>query len=231
MKNFLIVGGSSGIGESLVNVLKLKGVHVYATYNKTIVSSDDLNVSYHPLDVSEETLDLSFLPDKLDGFVYCPGSINLKPFHRIPPNEFMEDYQLQVVGAIKVLQQILPNLKKSGDASILFFSTVAVQTGFNFHSQVAASKGAIEGLTKSLAAELAPGVRVNAIAPSITNTPLASKFLNSDAKITANMDRHPLKRIGTPNDIANMASFLLGEESSWITGQIFTVDGGISTIK
>ena len=231
MKNFLIVGGSSGIGESLVNILKLKGVHIYATYNKTIVNSDDLNVSYHPLDVSEETLDLSFLPDKLDGFVYCPGSINLKPFHRIPPNEFMEDYQLQVVGAIKVLQQILPYLKKSKDASILFFSTVAVQTGFNFHSQVAASKGAIEGLTKSLAAEFAPGIRVNAIAPSITNTPLASNFLNSDAKITANIERHPLKRIGTPNDIANMASFLLGEESSWITGQILTVDGGISTIK
>ena len=129
------------------------------------------------------------------------------------------------------MQQILPNLKKSDSASILFFSTVAVQTGFNYHTQVAASKGAIEGLTKSLSAELAPKIRVNAIAPSITDTPLASKFLNSTDKVSANSDRHPLKRIGSPDDIANMASFLLSEESSWITGQILKVDGGISSIK
>lgn len=230
MKNYLIIGGSSGIGKSLANILKEKGNNVFATYNNNVVTSDHENLQYHHLDVTAESLNLSFLPDKIDGFAYCPGSINLKPFHRIVPEKFTEDYQLQVVGAIKVLQEILPKLKKSEAASILLFSSVAVQTGFSFHTQVSASKGAIEGLTKSLAAELAPNIRVNAIAPSITNTPLSSKLLNSEAKIAANEDRHPLKKIGRPEDIANMASFLLSEQSSWMTGQILTIDGGISTI-
>lgn len=231
MKSYLIVGGSSGIGKALVDQLSGQGHQVYATYNQTELVSSEANVSYHQLDVMEDNIDLSFLPEQIDGVVYCPGSINLMPFHRIKPSNFMDDYQLQVVGAVNVLQQVLSRLKKSDSASVLFFSTVAVQTGFNFHAQVAASKGAIEGLTRSLAAEWAPKVRVNAIAPSITNTPLASKLLSSDEKIQANADRHPLKKIGSPEDIANMASFLLSEQSSWVTGQIFTVDGGISSLK
>lgn len=231
MKNYLIVGGSTGIGQALVEQLGIAGDRVYATFNKNETSSPYDNVSYHQLDVMEDELNLSFLPDRLDGFVYCPGSINLKPFARIKPEDFMKDFELQVNGAIKVLQSILSKLKKSEKASVVFFSTVAVQTGFNFHSQVAASKGAIEGLTKALAAELAPRIRVNAIAPSITNTPLASKFLNTDDKTNASIERHPLKKIGTPDDIANMANFLLSDQSSWITGQILTVDGGISSLK
>ena len=186
---------------------------------------------YHNLDVNSTKNDLSYLPEAIDGFAYCPGSINLLPFARIKPEDFVKDFELQVGGAIRILQQILPRLKKSKQSSILFFSTVAVQTGFNFHSQVAASKGAIEGLTRALAAEFAPVIRVNAIAPSITNTPLASRFLSTEDKQKANADRHPLKRIGTPEDIAGMASFLLAGESQWITGQIITIDGGISTLK
>lgn len=231
MKNYLIVGGSSGIGQALVNQLSAQGHNVYATYNKTAVGSTGPKVQYHHLDVTQDALDLSFLPDQIDGLAYCPGSINLMPFHRIKPIKFLEDYQLQVVGAINILQQVLPQLKKSESASVLFFSTVAVQTGFNFHTQVAASKGAIEGLTRSLAAEWAPKIRVNAIAPSITNTRLASKLLSSEDKIQANADRHPLKKIGSPEDIANAASFLLSEQSSWVTGQIINVDGGISSLK
>ena len=231
MKNYLIVGGSSGIGKALVDQMSSQGHRVYATYNKTEANSSDTNVTFHHLDVTQEVLDLSFLPEQLDGVVYCPGSINLMPFHRIKPASFLEDYQLQVVGAINILQLVLPKLKKSTAASVLFFSTVAVQTGFNFHTQVAASKGAIEGLTKSLAAEWAPKIRVNTIAPSITDTPLAAKLLSTDDKIQANADRHPLKKIGTPEDIANAATFLLSEQSSWITGQILTVDGGISSLK
>jgi NAD(P)-dependent dehydrogenase (short-subunit alcohol dehydrogenase family) len=231
MKNYLIIGGSSGIGASLVKQLQSKGVNVYSTYNKNKITSPDKNVFYHQLDVTKEDIDLSFLPDQIDGFAYCPGSINLRPFHRIEPADFLQDYELQVLGAIKILQRILPSLKKSDAASVLFFSTVAVQTGFNFHTQVGTSKGAIEGLTKSLAAEWAPKIRVNAIAPSITNTPLTAKLLNSDDKIAANAARHPLKKVGLPEDIANAASFLLSEESSWITGQIISVDGGISSIK
>ena len=231
MKNYLIVGGSSGIGKALVEKLSSQGHTLYVTYNATEVRSTKDNVNYHHLDVTQEILDLSFLPDGLDGVVYCPGSINLLPFHRIKPDNFLEDYNLQVIGAVRILQQVLSKLKKSGSPSVLLFSTVAVQTGFNFHSQVAASKGAIEGLTRSLAAEWAPKIRVNAIAPSITNTPLAAKFLSTEEKIKANADRHPLKKIGTPLDIANTASFLLSEDTSWITGQILTVDGGISSLK
>ena len=230
MKNYLIIGASSGIGKALAQQLAESGNKVYGTYYNQ-QQSNSSQLEYHQLNVLVDSLDFSFLPEKLDGFAYCPGSINLKPFGRIKPEAFIEDFDLQVVGAVKVLQAILPNLKKSEQASILFFSTVAVQTGFTFHSQVAASKGAIEGLTRSLAAELAPKIRVNCIAPSITNTPLAAKLLNTEQKIEANAQRHPLKKVGDPSDIASMGSFLLANQSNWITGQIFNVDGGMSSIK
>lgn len=231
MKSYLIIGASSGIGKSLAEILAKSGDQVFGTYFETEVTSAHSNLSYSPLNVLDESWNLDFLPEALDGFVYCPGSINLKPFARIKPQEFLEDYQLQVVGLIKILQAVLPKIKASKNSSIVLFSTVAVQTGFPFHTQVASSKGAIEGLTKSLAAELAPHSRVNAIAPSITDTPLAGKILNSDEKKEANAQRHPLKKIGTPEDIAEMAAFLLSDKSSWITGQILHVDGGISQLK
>ena len=167
----------------------------------------------------------------MTGIIYCPGSINLRPFERIKPADFINDFNLQVVGAIKTIQAVIPKLKNSENATIILFSTVAVQTGLPFHSQVSASKGAIEGLTKALAAEYAPKIRVNCIAPSLTDTPLAASLLNSDQKREANALRHPLKRIGTTQDIANMAEFLLSNKASWITGQIMHVDGGISSLK
>ena len=163
--------------------------------------------------------------------VYCVGAIQLKPFHRISSDDFLNDYQKQVVGAIKIIQYCLPKLKLSDNPSIVLFSTVAVQLGFPFHSMVASSKGAVEGLTKALAAELAPKIRVNCIAPSITNTPLAAGLLNTDEKIAANAQRHPLKKIGQPNDVAKMAEFLLSDDAAWMTGQILHVDGGMSTLK
>jgi NAD(P)-dependent dehydrogenase (short-subunit alcohol dehydrogenase family) len=143
----------------------------------------------------------------------------------------MQDYNLQVVGAIKSIQAVLPKLKASNGASIVLFSTVAVQLGLNFHSQVAASKGAIEGLTRALSAELAPSIRVNCIAPSLTDTPLAASLLNSEQKMEANAQRHPLKRVGTVQDISEMACFLLSNKTSWITGQVLHVDGGMGNIK
>lgn len=231
MCKYLIIGGSSGIGKALTKLLSDQGNTVFATYNKSKIRSVNAKVIYNQLDVLQTDLDFSFLPDQIDGVVYCPGTINLLPFHRINSKEFLEDYKLQVVGAVKVLQHVLPKLKKSDSASVVFFSTVAAQHGFNFHSQVGASKGAIEGLTKSLAAEWAPKIRVNAVAPSITNTPLAAKFLNSEEKLKANIDRHPLKKIGEPEDIANMVSFLLSKQAAWVTGQIITLDGGISSVK
>ena len=230
MSNYLIIGGSSGIGLQLAQ--QLSTTHqVFATYHQNPVNSNTDSLKYTSFDVLNEDLNLDFLPDVLDGIVYCPGSIQLKPFNRIKPDLFVKDFELQVVGAIKIIQAVLPRLKKSTQASIVLFSTVAVQSGYNFHSLVSTSKGAIEGLTKSLAAEFAPKIRVNCIAPSLTDTPLAANLLNTEDKKSANAQRHPLKQLGRPEDSANMAEFLLTEKASWITGQIFHVDGGMSTLK
>ena len=231
MKNALIVGASSGIGQKLAHILSNNGDAVFGTYFNHPQESSSQNITYHYLNVLDSEFSLEFLPDTLDGLVYCPGLINLKPFHRTKPEEYLADYNTQVIGAIKVIQAALPKLKKGKDPSIVLFSTVAVQTGYNFHSLVASSKGAIEGLTRSLAAEFAPTIRVNCIAPSLTDTPLASKLLNTDAKKEANENRHPLKRIGQSEDLAQMASFLLSEKASWITGQVMKVDGGMSSIN
>lgn len=229
MSKYLVIGASSGIGLASAQQLAAEGHQVIGTYFKTSDYPSTSGVQMHPLDVTNAALDLSFVTGPIDGVVYCPGSINLKPFKRITPEEFQEDFNLQVLGAVKVIQGMLSLL--SDKASVVLFSTVAVQTGFTFHSQVAASKGAIEGLTKALSAELAPKVRVNCIAPSITDTPLASKLLSSDDKKAANAQRHPLKKIGEASDLAHMTSFLLSEKAQWMTGQIIHLDGGMSSLR
>ena len=230
MRNYIVIGGSSGIGKEVVNLLAAQGANVTATYNMNAVESRP-SVNYVKLDVTSDNLDLDSLPEEIHGLAYCPGSINLKPFHRFSEDDFLEDIKLQVLGATKIIKQLLPKLKKSNDASILLFSTIAVQSGFSFHSQVAISKGAIEGLTRSLAAEFSPKIRVNAVAPSLTNTTLANRFLNTPEKINLQAEKNPLKKIGEATDIAEAALFLLTPKSSWITGQIIHVDGGFSKIK
>lgn len=229
MKNYVIIGGSSGVGLATANLLAEKENQVYASFNTKVIESSIIR--YFHLDVNQENWDMTRLPEQIDGLVYCPGKINLKPFARIKTEDFLLDYQVQVIGAIKIIQALLPKLKKAPLSSIVLFSTVAVQTGFPFHSIVACSKGSIEGLTRALAAELAPTIRVNCIAPSITDTPLAGTFLNSNEKKEANANRHPLKKIGSPNDIAEAVEFLLSEKSSWITAQILHIDGGISNVR
>ena len=231
MKNYLIIGASSGIGKKMAEELSEQGNMVIGTYNSHPVESEHANLRYIYLNVIDKSLSIKDVPDQLHGLVYCPGSINLKPFSRFSADDFLEDLNLSTIGAIKVIQSVLTNLKKADQASIVLFSTVAVGMGFNFHSQVSVSKGAIEGLTRALAAEFAPRIRVNCIAPSLTDTPLASSLLNSEEKRNANDQRHPLKRIGKSEDLAHAASFLLSEKSGWITGQVMNVDGGISAIK
>ncbi|MDZ4809301.1 MAG: SDR family oxidoreductase [Bacteroidota bacterium] len=231
MANYLIIGASSGIGKSLANLLAHTGHQVFGTFNKNEIHPEHPCIKYCHLNVLDEIFSLDFLPETLTGVIYCPGSINLRPFERIKPADFTNDYNLQVVGAIKTIQAVASKLKNSENAAIILFSTMAVQTGLPFHSQVAASKGAIEGLTKALAAEYAPKIRVNCIAPSLTDTPLAASLLNSEQKKEANAQRHPLKRIGTTDDIVHMVAFLLSTKASWITGQVMHVDGGISTLR
>ena len=228
-KNILIIGGSSGIGRALVDLIAPEhNIYVASRSNESLANEEVTHLTY---DVMNDALDVSNLPEQLDGFVYCPGSINLRPFRGLKPETFQEDFNLNVVGAVKSLQAVLPLLQKSNQASIVFYSTVAVQTGMPFHASVAAAKGALEGLTRSLAAEYAPKFRVNCIAPSLTDTPLAEKFLNNEAKVEKAQERHPLKQVGTAKNIAQMTAFLLGEESQWMTGQILHVDGGIGDLK
>ncbi len=228
MKRILIVGASSGIGKELAeSLIEQGGVELYLVSRRRPEIQGEFN--FQEIDVLED-FQLE-LPESLDGLVYCPGSINLKPFHRFKDEDFLSDFQLNTLGAVKVIRQALNALKNGNNPSIVLFSTVAVETGLSFHTSIAAAKGALEGLARSLAAELAPTIRVNLIAPSLTDTPLAERLLSSEEKKKANADRHPMKRVGEKADLANAARFLLGEESSWITSQTIKVDGGMSNIR
>lgn len=228
MKNILLIGGSYGIGYAIAKELQFE-CEVYIA-SRTFENTDDLNVTHIPFDASTDSLDTSKLPEIIDGLVYCPGSINLRPFKGIKPETFEADMHINFISMVKVIQTILPNLSASNQSSIVLFSSVAASIGMPFHTSVAAAKGAIEGFAKALAAEFTPKIRVNVIAPSLTDTPLADKFLNNDVKREKSAERHPLKRFGTSDDLAQMATFLLSDKSSWISGQIFHVDGGMSTL-
>ena len=227
MKTTLIIGATSGIGKALAQKLTSQNEQVISISRTT---TDLINTRHYTHDILSDT-ELPKIEGAIDGIVYCPGSINLKPFRAIKLQDYKNDFELNVLGAIKCIQAYTSNLQLSKNASIVLFSTIAVQMGMPFHSSVAISKGAIEGLTKSLAAEFSPKIRVNCVAPSLTNTPLADKLINTPEKLEASNNRHPLKRIGSADDLANMVEFLLSVNSSWITGQILHVDGGMSTLK
>ena len=228
-KNILVIGASSGIGKSVAELSLKKGANVFVASRK---EPDISGVTYIRLDVNEMSNELDGLPEVLHGVVYAPGSINLKPFHRIKLEDFQADLNINLFGAIKVLQACMGRLKKAEGASVILYSTVAVNTGMNFHSSIAAAKGAVEGLAKSLAAEWAAmGIRVNVLAPSLTDTPLAERLLATDEKKEASNKRHPIGRYGQPSDLGHLSALLLSDDGSWITGQIFGVDGGMSTLK
>ena len=226
-KNILLIGGSHGIGFEMAK--SLLDDHTVYVASRTNEKLGNLDVNYIPFDATNDSLDENQLPKELHGFAYCPGSINLRPFKMLNLETFKEDMELNFFGMINVIKTILPKMAEG--SSMVFFSTVAVGTGMPFHTSVAAAKGAIEGFTKSLAAEYAPKIRVNAIAPSLVDTPLAGRLLNNEKKKEAMAERHPLKRFGKPDDIANLAVFLLSDKSSWMTGQILRADGGMSTLN
>ena len=229
MAEYLIIGASSGIGATLAEMLVAEGHQVTGTGKTNLPSTPGIRSYIY--DVKQEGFPEGMIPEKLDGLVYCPGSILLKPFNRLKTEEFIEDMQLQLVGAVKVLQQAYPSLARGNQSSVILFSSLAAGTGLKFHTLVSSTKGALEGFGRALAAEWAPQIRVNVIAPSLTDTPLASALLNTPEKRNTNASRHPLKRIGTPHDIASAAKFLLSAESSWMSGQIMHIDGGLSTLQ
>lgn len=218
MKN-LIIGGNGGIGKAVVELLGESNCIVFSR------SGNEENGNYYKINALTD--ELPELPT-VESIVYCPGTIQLKPFHRFSESDFLNDLQTNVLGAIRVLQ-FYQKILKSNNGSVVLFSTIAINQGMSFHSSISVSKGAIEGLMKSLAAEWAPFVRVNCIAPSLTDTPLAKDLLNTDQKREGANNRHPLKRIGTANDIAQGVKFLI--ENTWVTGQIIHIDGGLSTLR
>lgn len=228
MKNILLIGGSYGIGQAIAKNLQDNN-NVFVA-SRTSEGLNGLNLTHIPFDALTDTLDTSNLPAVIDGLVYCPGSINLRPFKGLKLETFESDMQINLFSMIKVLQSLLPQLTASNQSSIVLFSSVAASMGMPFHTSVAAAKGAIEGFSKALAAEYAPKIRVNVIAPSLTNTPLADKFLNTEEKMEKSALRHPLKRVGTADDMAQITEFLLSDKSSWISGQTFHVDGGMSSL-
>ena len=232
-KNILIVGASSGIGLATAQLLSGLGANLFTASRHLSPELEALNTNYLAYDATQ-AIGAAFdaLPDTLHGVVYCPGSIKLRPFERIPVEDFQGDFDINVLGAVRVLQATMKRLKKAGGASVVLFSTVAADTGMSFHTSIATAKAAVEGLTRALAAEYAASnVRVNCIAPSLTNTPLAAALLSSPEKIEAGGKRHPLQRIGQPEDLAYTASFLLSDHSSFVTGQTMAVDGGMGKLK
>ncbi|MBN1302618.1 MAG: SDR family oxidoreductase [Melioribacteraceae bacterium] len=230
MKTYLIIGGTSGIGlESTKLLSKSDRVIVISREKRNLESIS--NIEFYQADIRKPAELLPKLSEQIDGLVYCPGTINLKPFKNLKTEDYQNDFEINLLGIVKVLNRYLDNLKLSGNGSIVLFSTVAVNTGMRYHASIASAKGAVEGLTRSLAAELAPDIRVNCIAPSITKTPLAEKLINNETKLKASLDRHPLRRIGNAGDMANLVEFLLTDKSAFITGQVIHADGGISIIK
>ena len=226
MKTIIVIGGSKGIGNAIVS--SLLSSHKVINISRTAPSQTHTNLEHHQCDVINNEL-----PDieTADGLVYCPGSINLKPINRLSLDDFRDDFEINVLGAVKTIQKYLTVLKNGHKPSIVLFSTVASKLGMPFHASVAASKSAIEGLTKSLGAELAPTVRVNAIAPTVTNTDLASKLLRNERMIENMTERHPLKKYLQPEEVADMSTFLLSEKAAALSGQVFEMDCGIVSFK
>jgi len=226
MKKIIIIGGSKGIGKAITESLLSK--HQIVNISRTSPEIQHSNLTHLYCDVLSDELPQI---EEADGLIYCPGSINLKPFNRLSVDDFRTDFEINVIGAVKCIQAYTKALAKSESASVVLFSTVATKLGMPFHASVATAKSAVEGLTKSVAADLAPKIRVNAIAPTITNTELAAKFLRNERMIESTIQRHPLKKYLEPSEVAAMAEYLISDVSKSISGQIFNLDCGIVSLK
>lgn len=230
-EQYVVVGGSKGIGFGILQRLLADGhqVTVLSRSADQIAGLD--GVTHHVCDVITDEISSAMLPDSIKGMAYCPGSINLRSFRSLKAEVFRNDFELNVIGAVRVIQAALPALKNASQSSVLLFSTIAVSQGMYAHASIAASKGAIEGLTRTLAAELSPEIRVNCLAPALTRTSLTEKFFADPEKAKSIGEKYPLGRSGTADDLASLGHFLLGPKSSWITGQVIGVDGGMSSVR
>ena len=226
MRKILVIGGSKGIGQAIVK--SLINNHIIINISRSLPLKPHSNLTHYSCDILFDDLPEIGIIDTL---IYCPGSINLKPISRLKLEDFRTDFEINVVSAVKAIQHFLPALKKGTNPSILLFSTVAAKLGMPFHASVAASKSAVEGLTKSLGAELSPLIRVNAIAPTVTETDLAAKLLRNERMIDNIKERHPLKKFLQPKEVADMATFLISDKAKSISGQIFELDCGIVSFK
>jgi len=226
MKTIILVGGSKGIGNAILK--KLVNTCKVINISRTSPDENHANLTHFSCDITQDELPVI---ENADSLIYCPGSINLKPISRLSIDDFKNDFEINVLGAVKTIQYYLPLLKNGASSSILLFSTVAAKLGMPFHASIATAKGGVEGLVKSLGAELAPKIRVNAIAPTVTDTDLASKLLRNDKMIQNITERHPLKKFLSPEEVADMAQFLISDSASSISGQIFQMDCGIVSFK
>ena len=226
MKTVVLIGGSKGIGNAIAN--SLLETHTIINISRSSPELTHQNLTHYSCDVLADDLpDL----DIVDTLIYCPGSINLKPISRLSLEDFREDFEINVLGAVKAIQKYLPMLKSGKQPSVLLFSTVAAKLGMPYHASIATAKSGVEGLVKSLAAELSPTIRVNAIAPTVTDTDLAAKLLRNEKMIENIKERHPLKKFLNPEEVAEMAGFLISDKASSLTGQIFEMDCGIVSVK
>ena len=228
MKTFLLIGGSTGIGYSLTHELLESGNKVLMA-SRNVPNIEHVNFTHYPFDVLQDDFSILSSLGPLDGLIYLPGSIALKPLGMLKEEDFRSDMELNFFSLVKTVKTVATQLNQG--ASLLFFSSIAATIGMPFHTSIAAAKSAIEGFAKALAAENAPKWRVNVIAPSLTDTPLAGRLLSNDKKRELIAEKHPLKRVGSAQEIAQMAHFLLSDKASWITGQVIGIDGGKSTLS
>ncbi|MBW1653965.1 SDR family oxidoreductase [Flavobacterium plurextorum] len=226
MEKIAVIGGSRGIGSAIL-LQQLENKQVY-NISRTAPEIYHPNLIHYPADILNDNLPEI---ESLDALIYCPGSINLKPISSLSIDDFRNDFEINVIGAVKAIQHYLPALKKAAHPCIVLFSTVAVKLGMPYHASIAAAKGGVEGLVKSLGAELAPAIRINAIAPTITETSLSASILRNERMKENMIERHPLKNYLKPREVAHMADYLISEAAGSISGQIFQMDYGLVSIK